>query len=175
MLLLLVFTIFIVIMKIKSFQDNSESILINIKDIVLRCDFHQRYVDLLYLHKHSHQRVLKSKPLKEIVAYDLNGLLLKTNELISEFSIPTYHMTNVFRHDRNDRFILVECSTGVRIEIDKELNGIRDRSKRKYSNMYKRKPDNYYRGTAIKEYHRIHKEIKRAFDMSKRILKLREN
>jgi len=162
-------------MKLKSFQDNSESLLVNIKDMVLRCDLHFRYVDLLYLHRHSHRRVIKSKPLQEVLTYDVEKLLQHTDQLISEFNIPAYDIVKVYRHDRNDRFVLLECVKGLRLEIDKELNGIQDRSKRRYSNMYKRKPDNYYKGAAIKEYLRIHREIKRAFDLTKHLIRLNQN
>lgn len=171
----LVFTIFIVIMKIRSFQDNSDSLLINVEDVVLRCDIHLRYIDLLYLNRHAHQRVIKSKPLQEIVAYDLENLLQSTYRLICDFAVTPHHIHSVYRHDRNDRFVLLECTRGLRLEIDKELNGIRDQSKHGYSNMYKRKPDNYYKGAAIKEYQRIHKEIKRTFNLAQRIIQLNQN
>jgi hypothetical protein len=143
--------------------------------MVLRCDIHQRFIDHLYLHKHAHQRVLKSKPLQRIEAYDLENLLQNTYLLIGEFTVPAHHIINVYRHDRNDRFVLLECTKGLRLEIDKELNGIRDRSNRGYSNMYKRKPDNYYKGAVIKEYQRIHKEILRTFNLAKRIIQLKQN
>jgi hypothetical protein len=162
-------------MKLQSFKDNSDSILINIKDMMLRCDIHQRYLDLLYLHRFSHQRVIQSKPLQEIVAYDLEHLLQSAYLLICEFTVAPHHIINVYRHDRNDRFVLLECTKGLWLEIDKELNGLRDRSNRGYSSMYKRKPDNYYKGAAIKEYQRIHKEIRRTFDLTKRIIRLKQN
>jgi hypothetical protein len=160
-------------MKFSSFQDNSDSIVININNTVLRCDLHQRFVDHLHLKRHSHQRVLNTKPLKNVLAYDLESLLRNTHQLINEFNIPSHSIQNVFRHDRNDRFVLLECKQGIRLELDKELNGIRDRSKRSYSNMYKRRPDNYYRGAAIKEYQRIHHEIKRTFELAARIIQLK--
>ena len=156
-------------MKLRSFQDNTDSILISIKDVVLRCDLHQRYIDHLYLQRHSHQRVLKSKSLKTIGEYDLERLLQETNKLILEFTVPTYHITNVYRHDRNDRFVLLETRS-MRLELDKELNGLKDRSTRTYSNMYKRKPDNYYKGAVVKEYLRILQEIKRTFELALRVL-----
>ena len=170
MLFILVFTIFIVIMKLHSFQDNTDSILINIKDVVLRCDLHQRYIDHLYINRHSHQRVLKSKSLQAISDYDVEKLLQETNKLILEFTIPTYHITNVYRHDRNDRFVLLETRS-KRLELDKELNGLKDRSIRTYSNMYKRRPDNYYKGTVVKEYLRILQEIKRTFELALRVIR----
>ena len=160
-------------MKFRSFQDNTDSLVININDTVLRCDLHQRYIDHLYLQRHSHQRVLKTRILKNVIAYDLENLLKNTHQLINEFNVPPYSIQNVFRHDRNDRFILLECKQGFRIELDKELNGIRDRSKRSYGNMYKRRPDNYYKSAAIKEYQRIHHEIKRTFELAARIIQLK--
>ncbi|GJM29875.1 MAG: hypothetical protein DHS20C17_25100 [Cyclobacteriaceae bacterium] len=172
MLIILVFTIFIVIMKFKSFQDNSDSILIGLKDTVLRCDIHQRSLDLLYIGRHSHKRVLKSRQLQDIATCDLENLLQHTNRLIWDFSIIPYHIINVYRHDRNDRFVLMEARQSLRLELDKELNGIRDCSSRSYSNMYKRKPDNYYKASVIKEYLRIHQEIKRTFDHAVRMIKL---
>jgi hypothetical protein len=159
-------------MKFKSFQDNSESILIGLKDTVLRCDIHQRSIDLLYLGRHAHQRVLKSRPLGDIATCDLENLLQHTNHLIWDFSILPYHIINVYRHDRNDRFVLLEARQSMRLELDKELNGIRDRSNNSYSNMYKRKPDNYYKASVIKEYLRIHHDIKRTFDLAVRVIKL---
>jgi hypothetical protein len=57
--------------------------------------------------------------------------------------------------------------------LDKELNGIKDRTRKTYSNMYKRKPDNYYKGAVIKEYLRILKEIKRTFELATRIAYLK--
>lgn len=162
-------------MNLKSFQDNSDSILINIRNIVLRCDIHQRYIDHLYLHRHRHQRVLKSKPLQEVLDYDAEQLLRNTQQLILEFKVQAYQIVNVYRHDRNDRFLLLECSGGLRLELDKELNGIRDCSMRNYSNMYKHKPDNYYKSTAVKEYLRIHQEISRSFELATRIIRIRQN
>ena len=158
-------------MKLKSFQDQTDSILINIKDMVLRCDLHQRFVDHLYLHRHSHQRVLKSKSVRNILPYDAENLLQRAHQLIIEFKIPAYHIVNVYRHDRNDRFMLLECTQGLRLELDKELNGIKDRSKRSYSNMYKRKPDNYYKAAATTEYQRIYNEVNRTFELATRIIR----
>ncbi len=174
-LIILVYTIFIVIMELRSFQDNSHSILIKIRDVVLRCDLHQRYLDHLYITRHAHQRVLKSQPLKHIADYDIEELLQQTHALIKEFTIPTYHIINVYRHDRNDRFVLLETSGSLRIELDKELNGIKDRSRRTYSNMYKRRPDNYYKGAAVKEYQRILHEMTRTFELAVRIIRLKSN
>lgn len=156
-------------MELRQFKDNKDSILINIKDVVLRCDLHQQYIDHLHVQRHSHKRVLKSKPLQTIVDYDKERLLQDTNILIHQFTIPTYHITNVYRHDRNDRFVLLETRS-KRLELDKELNGLKDRSTRTYSNMYKRKPDNYYKGTVIKEYQRIIKEIRTTFDLALKII-----
>ena len=161
-------------MKIKSFKDNTDSLLINVNDVVLRCDHYQQYIDLLYLNRHSHRRALKSKPLQDIAGFDLEHMLRETNRLITRLKVAPYHIANVYRHDRNDRFVLLETNKNLRIELDKELNGIRDRSKRTYSNMYKRKPDNYYRGAAIKEYLRIHKDISRTFELAIRIIRLRQ-
>ena len=161
-------------MKFKSFQDNTDSILIGLNDTVLRCDIHQRAIDLLYTGRHSHQRVLKSRSLRDVIACDLEDLLQQTNHMIWEFTIPAYHILNVYRHDRNDRFVLLEAKSNVRLELDKELNGIRDRSAKDYSNMYKRKPDNYYKASVIKEYLRIHHDIKRVFDRAVHLLKLNQ-
>jgi hypothetical protein len=144
-----------------------------IKDVMLRCDIHHRYIDLLYLHRDAHQRVLKSKPLRHIAPCDIEHLLQETNRLILEFTIPSYHITHVYRHDRNDRFVLLETAGSMRLELDKELNGIKDRTRKTYSNMYKRKPDNYYKGAVIKEYLRILKEIKRTFELATRIAYLK--
>lgn len=161
-------------MKLRSFQGNSDSILINIKDVVLRCDLYHHYIDLLYLHRHSHQRVLKSKPLQDLTDYDLDNLLKETSQLIRDFTVPPYHIVNVYRHDRNGRFVLLENTKGLRLELDQELNGIRDRSKRTYSNMYKRKPDNYYKTSVIKEYLRIHQEIKGTFELAIRMIQQKQ-
>ena len=161
-------------MELRSFKDNSDSILIKIKDVVLRCDFHHRYIDHLYLQRHAHQRVLKSRPLQHIAYYDAEHLLQETNKIILDFTVPSYHITNVYRHDRNDRFVLLETTKSLRLELDKELNGIKDRTQRTYSNMYKRKPDNYYKGSVIKEYLRILHEIKRTFEMVTRIIQLKQ-
>ena len=160
-------------MEFHTFQDNSDSVLIKIKDVVLRCDIHHRYIDQLYQQRHAHQRVLASKPLKAVALYDIEYLLRETNKLILEFTIPSYHITNVYRHDRNDRFVLLETTKDIRLELDKELNGIKDRTARTYSNMYKRKPDNYYKGSVIKEYQRILQEIKRTFELVTRIVPLK--
>ncbi len=156
-------------MELQCFADNTDSLLISVKDVVLRCDLHQRYIDHLYLHRHSHQRVLKSKRLHTILDYDKERLLQDTNILIRDFTIPSYHITNVYRHDRNDRFVLLETRS-KRLELDKELNGLRDRSTRTYNNMYRRKPDNYYKGTIVKEYQRILKEIQSTFRLTLRTI-----
>jgi hypothetical protein len=162
-------------MKLKSFQDQTDSILININEVVLRCDLHHRYIDHLYLQRHTHQRVLKSKPLQDIQNYDLESLFQRTHLLISDFKVSGYHIANIYRHDRNDRFVLMECTQGLRLELDKELNGIKDRSKRSYSNMYKRRPDNYYKASVVKEYHRIYQDIVRTFEQATRIIHLKYN
>jgi len=161
-------------MELRSFKENSDSVLIKLKDVVLRCDIHHRYIDHLYLQRPAHQRALTSKPLKPVAQYDVKYLLQETNKLILEFSIPCYHITNVYRHDRNDRFVLLETSNDMRLELDKELNGIKDRTARTYSNMYKRKPDNYYKGAVINEYLRILQEIKRTFELVTRIAHLKQ-
>ena len=162
-------------MKLKSFQDQTDSVLININDVVLRCDLHHRYIDHLYLQRHAHQRVLKSKALQNVKAYDLENLFQRTHLLINDFKVPTYRIINIYRHDRNDRFVLMECAQGLRLELDKELNGIKDRSKRTYSSMYKRKPDNYYKASVVKEYLRIHKDILRTFEKATQMIHLKYN
>jgi hypothetical protein len=105
--------------------------------------------------------------------YDKERLLQDTNTLIQEFTIPSYHITNVYRHDRNDRFVLLE-TRNQRLELDKELNGVKDRSNRTSGNMYKRKPDNYYKGTIVKEYLRILREIQGTFEYAIRVIQYKQ-
>lgn len=152
-------------MKASSFKDNRESLILNITDMVLRFDLHQRYSDLLYTHRFAHQRVIKSQPLMAVLPYDLEGLLQEAAHLLSDFKVLPHQIINVYRHDRNDRFVLLVCHKELKLELDKELNGIKDRSRHNYGNMYKRKPDNYYRESVIREYLRIYKEQQRLFDM----------
>ncbi len=98
------------------------------------------------------------------ISYDVQMLLPKARELMEYFSITPTQIGKVYRHDRNDRFVLLESNSENHWELDKELNGIKVRSIRMPGNMYKRKPDNYYRDSVIREYLRINHDHRRVFE-----------
>lgn len=158
-------------MNASSFKDNRDSLILNISDMALRFDLHQSYSDLLYTQRFAHHRVIRSHPLVPVLPYDLESLLHGAAHLLGEFKVLPHQIINVYRHDRNDRFVLLECHKDQKLELDKELNGIKDRSYQNYGNMYRRKPDNYYRESVIREYLRIHKEQQRVFDMCLLVLR----
>ncbi len=149
-------------MKIFSFKDNRDSLILVLSDMVLRFDLYQRNIDLLYRQRFAHQRVIKAHPVIKVLPCDLEVLLQRSHQLMQEFTLKPYDIQKVYRHDRNDRFVLLECQ-GRRLELDKELNGIKDRSSYQAGNMYRRKPDNYYRDTIVREYLRINHDHKRVF------------
>ncbi len=151
-------------MKLHSFQDNLESLVLSISDQMLRFDLHHQSIDLLYTKKFAHQKVITAYPLLAVPEFDVDTLLHGATQLLKTFTIRPDQLHHVYRHDRNDRFVLIEGPQGRKLELDKELNGIKDRSSPNYGNMYKRKPDNYYRDSVIREYLRINHDQKRAFE-----------
>jgi|GEM_PF-6162680 len=156
-------------MKISSFRDNRDSLILAVGDIMVRFDLQMCYIDLLYVKKFSHQRVIKAQPLKPIIAYDLESILPQALELQRQLTMMPHQIKRVYRHDCNDRFALLEVSAGF-IEIDKDLNGIKLRQTRSVGNKYKRRPDHYYRDSIIMEYQRIEHDQKRAIESCLKII-----
>ena len=158
-------------MKIFSFKDNRDSLVLVLNDVVLRFDLYQKNIDLLYTGRFAHRRVIKAQPLIRVLPCDIEVLLQRSHQLLREFTLDPHEIQKVFRHDRNDRFVLLECIRGRRLELDKDLNGVKDRSLHQAGNMYKRKPDNYYRDTIVREYLRINHDQKRIFSACLRAIR----
>ena len=140
-----------------------------ISDIMVRFDLQMQYIDLLYVQKFAHQRVIQAQPLKPAIKYDLEQLLPRAIELHQRLKVTPNQIKRVYRHDCNDRFVLLEIPQGF-MEIDKELNGIKLRTAQSMGNKYKRKPDHYYRDSIIHEYQRIEHDHKRAIEACLKVI-----
>lgn len=135
-------------------------IMIKSGDRVLRGDLHLRSVDLLNLNNFTHRRALQASTSGELSDLDKQDMYNRLIGLMDYFTVDASKVNKVYSDSKNARFYMLEAE-GKLIQIDKELQGLKDNSDSLFAWSNYRKPTHQTsRGFVIEEYLKIIKELK---------------
>ena len=151
--------------------DNPDFFIIKRMSGVLRCDLFLRKIDLLNENDFTHTRALDAFKYEEIPAYDKEHLFKEMLALMQYFTVEPSEIEKVYPHDKNSRFAMIASRDGKRIEIDKELNGLKDQNASSFKAGYRRRPDTFFKQHVVGDYLRIFKGLQRMVELISQVIR----
>ena len=147
-------------MKIQADVQNPDSLLLEIRNKVIRCDLHARWISLLDKDSLLFRRMLALNEYREVIDYDREGIFNAFKDLIKYFTVEPATIRRVYLHKKNRRFNLLELD-GQIIEMDREMKGFKDSTSTLFNkalyNLNAR--DDYFRNDVLQKYEMILREF----------------
>lgn len=148
-------------MEILRDEQRRDAFLIKFHKKAIRVNLEFQCIEVLNLNDFMHMRALDTNKYIEVGDYDKEELINGFFRLLDYLTAYPGRIKNAQPHDRNGRYTLIE-SDNKRIEIDKDLKGLKDYSGQIFGRgHYKKAKSQIYRNDhIIDEYQRILQEIK---------------
>ena len=147
-------------MKIQADVQNPDSLLLEIRNKVIRCDLYARWVSILDKDSLIYRRMIALNEYREVIDYDQEDLFAGFKHLIQYFTLEPVAIRRVYLHKKNRRFNLLESEAQL-IEMDREMKGFKDSTGTLFSkalyNLNAR--DDYFRNDVLQKYEIILKEF----------------